>query len=200
VLLLGWRQGFRLSLAGVTGLVVSIGITADSFIVYFERVRDEVREGRSLAAAVEAGWSRARRTIMASDTVSFLAAVVLYILAIGSVRGFAFTLGLTTLVDIVVVFMFTKPIVTLLARTRFFGGGHKLSGFDAAHLGRSVAYAGRGRVRTPSGAVAAREAAPATRTLTLAERRAERERAAAEGAPPGEQQRVEQTTTSGRES
>jgi preprotein translocase subunit SecD len=143
VLLLGWRQGFRLSLAGVTGLVVAIGITADSFIVYFERVRDEVREGRSLQAAVEAGWGRARRTILASDTVSFLAALVLYILAIGSVRGFAFTLGLTTIVDVIVVFLFTKPIVTLLARTKFFGGGHKLSGFDAAHLGRS------GRLRRP---------------------------------------------------
>jgi preprotein translocase subunit SecD len=200
VLLLGWRQGFRLSLAGVTGLVVAIGITADSFIVYFERVRDEVREGRSLQAAVEAGWGRARRTILASDTVSFLAALVLYILAIGSVRGFAFTLGLTTIVDVVVVFLFTKPIVTLLARTKFFGGGHKLSGFDAAHLGRSVAYAGRGRVRTPSGAVAARDAEPADRALTLAERRAERERAASGNAPPGAQDRVEQTTTSGRES
>jgi preprotein translocase subunit SecD len=200
VLLLGWRQGFRLSLAGVTGLVVAIGITADSFIVYFERIRDEVREGRSLQAAVEAGWTRARRTILASDTVSFLAALVLYILAIGSVRVFAFTLGLTTIVDVIVVFLFTKPIVTLLARTRFFGGGHKLSGFDAAHLGRSVAYAGRGRVRTPSGAVAARDEAPATRTLTLAERRAERERAAAGESPPGTDQRVEQTTTSGRES
>jgi preprotein translocase subunit SecD len=200
VLLLGWRQGFRLSLAGVTGLVVAIGITADSFIVYFERVRDEVREGRSLPAAVEAGWSRARRTILASDTVSFLAAIVLYILAIGSVRGFAFTLGLTTIVDVIVVFLFTKPIVTLLARTKFFGGGHKLSGFDAAHLGRSVAYAGRGRIRTPSGAVAAQDAEPAARTLTLAERRAERERAASGNAPPGAEDRVEQTTTSGRES
>jgi preprotein translocase subunit SecD len=200
VLLLGWRQGFRLSLAGVTGLVVAIGITADSFIVYFERVRDEVREGRSLQAAVETGWSRARRTILASDTVSFLAALVLYILAIGSVRGFAFTLGLTTIVDVIVVFLFTKPIVTLLARTKFFGGGHKLSGFDAAHLGRSVAYAGRGRIRTPSGAVAAREAEPAARPLTLAERRAEREREASGAAPPGAQDRVEQTTTSGRES
>jgi len=167
--------------------------------VYFERSRDEVREGRNLQSAVEAGWARARRTILASDTVSFLAALVLYILAIGSVRGFAFTLGLTTIIDIVVVFLFTKPIVTLLARTKFFGGGHKLSGFDAAHLGRSVAYAGRGRVRTPAGAVAARETTPGTRTLTLAERRAERERAASQ-APPESEQRVEQTTTSGRES
>ncbi|MEJ2579183.1 MAG: protein translocase subunit SecD, partial [Kineosporiaceae bacterium] len=147
VVLLGWRQNYRLSLAGVAGLIVAIGITADSFIVYFERVRDEVRDGRGLRQAVEAAWIRARRTILASDTVSFLAAVVLYLLAVGGVRGFAFTLGLTTLVDIVVVFLFTKPMVALLARTSFFGGGHKLSGFDPEHLGRTVVYAGRGRVR-----------------------------------------------------
>jgi preprotein translocase subunit SecD len=147
VVLLGWRQGYRLSLAGVAGLIVAIGITADSFIVFFERVRDEVRDGRGLAHAVEAAWVRARRTILASDTVSFLAAVVLYILAVGGVRGFAFTLGLTTLVDVVVVFLFTKPMVTLMARTKFFGGGHRLSGFDPEHLGRTVVYAGRGRIR-----------------------------------------------------
>ena len=147
VALLSWRQGYRLSLAGVAGLIVSIGITADSFIVFFERVRDEVRDGRSLVAAVEAAWVRARRTILASDAVSFLAAVVLYVLAIGSVRGFAFTLGLTTLVDIMVVFLFTHPTVALLSRTKFFGGGHRLSGFDPVHLGRTVVYAGRGRIR-----------------------------------------------------
>ena len=99
---------------------MAIGITADSFVVYFERLRDEVREGRSLRAAVERGWTRARRTILVSDTVSFLAAALLYYFAIGDVKGFAFTLGLTTLIDIVVVFLFTKPMVTLLARTRFF--------------------------------------------------------------------------------
>ena len=217
VVLLGWRQGFRLSLAGVAGLIVSIGITADSFIVFFERVRDEVREGRALLAAVEAGWGRARRTILASDTVSFLAAIVLYVLAIGNVRGFAFTLGLTTLVDIAVVFLFTKPTVTLLARTRFFGGGHRLSGFDAEHLGRSVAYAGRGRVRVPaaasagplgglgaageSGDAAAAERPGGTRKQTIAERRAERERAAAAAreTPPGGDRVEQTTTTSGRE-
>ena len=201
VLLLGWREGFRLSLAGVTGLVVAIGITADSFIVYFERVRDEVREGRSLQAAVEAGWGRARRTILASDTVSFLAAVVLYILAIGSVRGFAFTLGLTTIVDVVVVFLFTKPVVTLLARTKFFGGGHKLSGFDAAHLGRSVAYAGRGRVRTPSGAAAARRGGT-RRPGAHPGRTPRRARAGGVGerAAGSRGSRATETTTSGRES
>lgn len=147
VVLLGWRQGYRMSLAGVAGLIVAIGVTADSFIVFFERVRDEVRDGRGLTHAVEAAWVRARRTILASDTVSFLAAVVLYLLAVGGVRGFAFTLGLTTVVDILVVFLFTKPMVALLSRTRFFGGGHRLSGFDPEHLGRTVVYAGRGRVR-----------------------------------------------------
>ncbi|MHB1877504.1 MAG: protein translocase subunit SecD, partial [Streptosporangiaceae bacterium] len=120
VVLLSKYEGFTLDLAGVAGLIVAIGITADSFVVYFERLRDEVREGRSLRAAVERGWERARRTIIVSDTVSFLAALLLYIFAIGSVRGFAFTLGLTTLIDIVVVFLFTKPMVTLLARTEFY--------------------------------------------------------------------------------
>ncbi len=150
IALLGWAQGYRLSLAGVAGLIVAIGITADSFIVFFERVRDEVREGRPLIPAVETGWKRARRTIIISDVINFLAAVVLYVLAVGNVRGFAFTLGLTTLIDLVVVMMFTHPAVVLLARTRFFSQGHKLSGFDAEHLGRSVAYAGRGRVRGPA--------------------------------------------------
>jgi preprotein translocase subunit SecD len=135
VVLLGWQIGFRLSLAGIAGLIVAIGITADSFVVYFERLRDEVRDGKSLRVAVEAGWVRARRTILAADFVSFLAAVVLYVLSVGSVRGFAFTLGLTTLLDIVIVFMFTKPLMTILARTTFFGQGHRLSGLDPARLG-----------------------------------------------------------------
>jgi preprotein translocase subunit SecD len=174
VALLGWTQGYRLSLPGVTGLIVAIGITADSFIVYFERVRDEVREGRGLLAAVEVGWQRARRTILASDSISFLAALVLYVLAVGSVQGFAFTLGLTTLIDIVVVFLFTKPIVTLLARTKFFGQGHSWSGFDAAHLGRDVRYAGRGRVRTESADTANRQ--------TIAQRRAAAAAEAEDGA------------------
>jgi preprotein translocase subunit SecD len=197
ILLLGWRQGYRLSLPGVAGLIVAIGITADSFIVYFERVRDEVRDGRALGAAVETAWLRARRTILASDTVSFLAAVVLYVLAVGGVRGFAFTLGLTTIVDVIVVFLFTKPMVTLLARTRFFGGGHPLSGFDPVHLGRSVSYTGRGTVRTPparrpeAATVAARGAGQ-----SIAERKAA-ERAAADAgvapAGPPARERVQDT-------
>ncbi|WP_380168297.1 protein translocase subunit SecD [Jannaschia sp. R86511] len=175
LLVLSWRQGYRLSLPGVAGLIVAIGITADSFIVFFERIRDEIRDGRSLEVAVERGWERARRTILASDAVSFLAAATLYLLAVGGVRGFAFTLGLTTIVDLLVVFLFTKPLVTLLARTKFFGGGHKLSGFDPEHLGSTVA---RRAVRS-----GARPVDPDG--LTLAERkRAARdaERAANEGA------------------
>lgn len=135
VVLLGITMGYRLSLAGVAGLIVSIGITADSFVVYFERLRDEVREGHSLRPAVERGWERARRTVLSADAVQFLAAAVLWILAVGNVKGFAFTLGLTTLIDVLVVFMFTKPMLSLLARTRFFGGGHPLSGLDPRRLG-----------------------------------------------------------------
>jgi len=134
-LLLGQSVGFTLTLPGIAGLIVAIGITADSFIVYFERLRDEVRDGRSLKLAVENGWRRARLTILAADAVSILAAVVLYIFAIGVVRGFAFALGLTTLIDIFLVFFFTKPMVSVLARTKFFGQGHPLSGLDARHLG-----------------------------------------------------------------
>jgi preprotein translocase subunit SecD len=135
IVLLSKYESFTLSLAGIAGLIVAIGITADSFVVFFERLRDEVREGRSLRGAVESGWKRARRTILVSDTVSFLAALLLYIFAIGDVRGFAFTLGLTTIIDVIVVFLFTKPMVTLLARTKFFGQGHKWSGLDPARLG-----------------------------------------------------------------
>jgi preprotein translocase subunit SecD len=143
--------GYRLSLAGVAGLIVSIAFTADSFIVYFERVRDEIRDGRGIVAAVDHGWNRAKRTILASDTVNLIAAIVLYILSTGSVRGFAFTLGLTTILDLVVVFLFTHPLLQTLVGTRFFGKGHPLSGLDPAMLGRHVpAYAGRGRVRGPA--------------------------------------------------
>ncbi|WP_020573687.1 protein translocase subunit SecD [Actinopolymorpha alba] len=137
VVLLGASQGFTLTLAGIAGLIVAIGITADSFVVFFERLRDEVREGRSLRTAVETGWARARRTILAADSISLLAAVVLYTLSVGNVRGFAYALGLTTLIDIVVVFVFTKPLLTLLARTRFFGEGHRFSGLDPTRLGVS---------------------------------------------------------------
>lgn len=194
ITLLSWTQGYRLSLPGVAGLIVAIGITADSFIVYFERIRDELRDGRSLTSAVDTGWDRARRTIVASDTVNFLAAVVLYFLAVGGVRGFAFTLGLTTLVDLIVVFFFTHPLMKLLARTRFFADGHPASGLDPHRLGATgVRYAGRGRVVTPATAAATpgltedrpakptgkkkkqlvpAGAATAAPTMTIAERRA----------------------------
>lgn len=143
---LGWAANFRLTLAGVTGVIVSIGVTADSFIVYFERIRDEVREGRTLAAAVEAGWARARRTIIAADLVNLLAAVVLYILAASNVRGFAFTLGVTTLIDLLIVFLFTHPIMGILAHTTFFGGGHPWSGLSPDRLGaKTTRYVGAGR-------------------------------------------------------
>jgi preprotein translocase subunit SecD len=160
IVLLGQVQGFRLSLAGVTGVIVSIGITADSFIVYFERVRDEVREGRSLRAAVEAGWKRAKRTILAADSINFLAAVVLYILAAGGVRGFAYTLGLTTIIDVVVVFLFTHPVLTRLASTKFFGEGHRWSGLDKERLGAGIRRPALG-VKANLGTIAARRAAAA---------------------------------------
>ncbi|MCX5233115.1 protein translocase subunit SecD [Streptomyces sp. NBC_00233] len=133
--LLGPAIGFALNLPAVCGAIVAIGITADSFIVYFERIRDELREGRTLRPAVERAWPRARRTILVSDFVSFLAAAVLFIVTVGKVQGFAFTLGLTTLLDVVVVFLFTKPVMTLLARTKFFGEGHPWSGLDPKRLG-----------------------------------------------------------------
>jgi preprotein translocase subunit SecD len=135
VVLLSRYQNFNLELSGIAGLIVAVGITADSFVVFFERLRDEVREGKQLRPAVEAGWKRARRTILVSDTVSFLAAVLLYYFSIGEVKGFAYTLGLTTIIDVVVVFLFTKPMVTLLAGTRFYGNGHPLSGLDPNRLG-----------------------------------------------------------------
>lgn len=133
--LLGPGIGFALNLPAVCGAIVAIGITADSFIVYFERIRDEIRDGRTLKPAVERAWPRARRTILVSDFVSFLAAAVLFVVTVGKVQGFAFTLGLTTLLDVVVVFLFTKPLMTLLARTKFFGQGHPWSGLDPKRLG-----------------------------------------------------------------
>ena len=137
-LLLGQWIGFTLTLAGIAGAIVAIGVTADSFIIYFERVRDEMREGRTLRTAVETGWVRARRTILVADFVSLIAAALLYFFAVGGVRGFAFTLGLTTLVDLVVVFVFTKPLVSLLSRVAFFNSGHPLSGFSSKSLGTVV--------------------------------------------------------------
>lgn len=173
ITILSWREGYRLSLAGVAGLIVAIGITADSFIVYFERVRDELRDGRGLESSVEAGWKRALRTILASDAVNVLAAGVLFIVAVGNVKGFALTLGLTTLVDVLVVTLFTHPMLQLLARNKFFSGGHRLSGLDPRALGAT--YRGRAKFRPsddlPSAKLssASREAA---KRQTIAERKA----------------------------
>ena len=173
VSILSWREGYRLSLAGVAGLIVAIGITADSFIVYFERIRDELRDGRNLESAVEAGWKRAARTIYASDTVNFLAAIILFVLAVGNVKGFALTLGLTTIVDVLVVSIFTHPMLRLLARTEFFGGGHRFSGLDPKALG--AVYRGRAQFRAPVGVSAAKKAQASkevAKRQTIAERKA----------------------------
>ncbi|RYE78919.1 MAG: protein translocase subunit SecD, partial [Myxococcales bacterium] len=135
VLLLAKSAGFTLTLPGIAGLIVGVGITADSFIVLFERIRDEMRDGKSMRVAVEAGWARARNTCLAADAVSLLAAVVLYIFAIGVVRGFAFALGVSTIIDVIVFFYFTKPMVSWLAKYKFFNSGHRFSGLSDETLG-----------------------------------------------------------------
>ena len=192
IALLSWWMGYRLSLAGVAGLIMAIGVTTDSFIVYFERVRDEVRDGRPLRAAVEEGWDRAKRTILVSDAVNLVAAVVLYLLAVGGVQGFAFTLGITTVIDIAVIFLFTHPMMELLIRTRFFGEGHKLSGLDPEHLGakNALVYAGRGRVVVRGESESKEKNDEAGDGLSIAERRraarlaaAKAEEDAVDGAP-----------------
>jgi preprotein translocase subunit SecD len=146
VLVLAKAAGFTLTLPGIAGLIVAVGITADSFIVYFERIRDEMRAGKSMRVAVEAAWLRARNTCLAADTVSFLAAVVLYIFAIGVVRGFAFALGISTLIDVAVFFWFTKPTVSLLARRTFFNSGNRYSGLSRETLGVDVQRGGTTRL------------------------------------------------------
>lgn len=174
--LFSWRQGYRLSLAGIAGIIVAVGFTADSFIVYFERIRDALRDGFSLDKSIEQGWKKAFRTVLASDGINFLAALVLFIFAVGSVQGFAFTLGLTTLIDVLVVALFTHPMVVLLGRTRFYRDGHPLSGLDPQRLG--AVYRGRAQFRAP--VVANRGAAQKTkasqkeaqRRQTIAERKA----------------------------
>jgi preprotein translocase subunit SecD len=135
IVILGKTISYTLSLAGIAGLIVAVGITADSFVVFFERLRDEVREGNSLRTAVEKAWPRARRTILSADLVSLLAAGVLYWRAVGDVKGFAFTLGLSTATDLFIVFFFTKPMITLLAQTKFYGQGARWSGLDPNRLG-----------------------------------------------------------------
>lgn len=117
LVLLGRYIGYTLDLAGIAGLIIGIGTTADSFVVFFERIKDEIREGRSFRSAVPRGWARARKTILSGNAVSFLAAAVLYVLAVGQVKGFAFTLGLTTILDVVVVFLVTWPLVFLASKS-----------------------------------------------------------------------------------
>ncbi len=185
--ILAWRMGFRLSLAGVAGLIVTIGFTADSFIVYFERIRDELRDGKSITSAVEDGWGRAKRTIYISKSINILAAVVLYILADATVKGFAFTLGLTTAIDVLIFILFTHPVMQLLARTKFFGGGHPLSGLDPTALG--AVYRGRAQFRAPvaptattaAGRRAVKSRGEAARRQTIAERKQAELAAAATG-------------------
>ncbi len=137
MVVLGEAMGFTLNLPAIAGAIVAIGVTADSFVIYFERIRDEIRDGRSLRSALTTGWVKARPTILVADMVSILSAIVLFILAVGGVKGFAFSLGLTTLLDLAVCFFFTKPLVQLLGRTKFFGEGHRFSGLDASHMGVS---------------------------------------------------------------
>ncbi|TAM69969.1 MAG: protein translocase subunit SecD [Microbacteriaceae bacterium] len=173
IAVLSWRMDYRLSLAGVAGLIVAIGFTADSFIVYFERIRDELRDGRVLESAVEAGWKRAKRTIYAAKTTNLLAAVVLYVLAVGNVQGFAFTLGVTTVIDVLVVILFTHPTLQLLAQTRYFSTGHPWSGLDPDALG--AVYRGAAQFRSPVAVTASKAASSsreAAKRQTIAERKA----------------------------
>lgn len=204
IALLSWGMGYRLSLPGIAGLIVAIGFTADSFIVYFERIRDELRDGRSLRLAVQRGWLRARRTIYAAKAVNLLSAVILYFMTVGGVRGFAFTLGLTTIIDVMVVIWFTHPVMELLAKVPFFRDGHKASGLSADRLDVAPRYRGAGQFSGPQSAVADAPVAGAPgperelvsaqsvskaprvaedgRRMTIAERRAAERKAAAEAA------------------
>ncbi len=171
ITIMAWgRLDYRLSLAGVAGLIVAIGFTVDSFIVYFERIRDELRDGRGLTGAVEAGWKRALRTIYAAKGVTLLSAIVLYIVAVGNVRGFAFTLGITVIIDVLVVVLFTHPMLQLLATTRFFSSGHPLSGLDPQALG--AVYRGRAEFRVSNEARRGGANREAERRQTIAERKA----------------------------
>jgi preprotein translocase subunit SecD len=171
VTIFSWgRLDYRLSLAGVAGLIVAIGFTVDSFIVYFERIRDELRDGKGLTGAIEAGWKRALRTIYAAKGVTLLSAIVLYIVAVGNVRGFAFTLGITVIIDVLVVVLFTHPMLQLLATRRFFQSGHPLSGLDPQALG--AVYRGRAEFRVSADARKAGASREAGKRQTIAERKA----------------------------
>jgi len=138
IVFLGRTAGFALSLAGIAGLIVSLGIATDSFIVYFERIKDEVHQGKTVRASVDRAWTSAWRTIVAADLVTALAAVVLYFLAVGSVRGFALTLGLSTALDLFVSRLFMHPSVWLLAQTRRFNESKTLGMGSVAGVGELV--------------------------------------------------------------
>ncbi|MGJ3509760.1 protein translocase subunit SecD [Enemella sp. A6] len=146
--ILGESVGMALNLPGIAGAIVGIGMTADSFIIYFERVKDEIRQGRTVRSAVESAWDRTKPTLLISNGVQALSAVILFILAIGAVKGFAFVLGLSTVIDLVLIFLFSKPLMTLLARTRFFGEGRRGSGVSPALVGVSELPGSRRRVRS----------------------------------------------------
>lgn len=158
MVLLGPLMGFTLSLPGIAGAIIAIGITADSFVVFFERLRDELREGKGLRRAVHDGWHRARHTILTSDFVTFLAAAVIYTVSIGDVKGFAFTLGLTTIIDVLAVFLFTKPVVSLVSSRRFFLDGHPWSGVDPRRLGVRKTRSPLGRRASRGASTDAKEA------------------------------------------
>jgi preprotein translocase subunit SecD len=137
---LGHKEGLTLDLSGITGLIVSVGITVDSYVVYFERLKDEVRAGRSIRSSVDKGFKSAYRTILSADAVSFIGAAVLYLLSIGAVKGFALMLGLSTLLDVATAYVFTRPLVILLGRNRLFT---EARGFGVARgLGAVTAEAG----------------------------------------------------------
>src|SRR5690606_10820635 len=154
-----------------------------SFIVYVERLRDELRDGRALGSAVEAGWKRAIRTVVASDTVNFLAAAILFVLAVGNVRGFALTLGLTTIIDLIVVSLFTHPVLQLLSHTKFFGEGHRFSGLDPRALG--AVYRGRAQFREPIAASVGKKAVTSSREAAKRQTIAERKAAELSGSAKG---------------
>ncbi|MFI7429054.1 protein translocase subunit SecD [Micromonospora sp. NPDC049836] len=140
LVVLGRSIGFTLTLAGIAGMIVSLGVAADSFVIYFERLKDEIREGRSPRSAVPRAWVRARRTIISANAITLMSAVVLYIVSVGAVKGFAFALGLATVLDLVVVFLFRHPIMTMFARTRAFLSP-RVSGLGRALPARSAEQA-----------------------------------------------------------
>ncbi|EIE98637.1 protein translocase subunit SecD [Saccharomonospora glauca] len=147
LVLLGRWIGYTLDIAGVVGFIVGVGVTADSFVVYFERLKDEMREGRTFRSAVPRGWQKARRTILASDAIMFLAAGALYVLAVGEVKGFAFTLGMSTVLDLIVVFLVTHPLVALVSRSKKLSSP-KLSGLGAVQrIGEGRRAAARAAVK-----------------------------------------------------